>query len=145
MKNVMSILLLTILLGSCKAKEGTNQVLMVNNSNQKILFLSSLDFPDTISFRFLTCSTKDIALIISPNETKPYNVGGTYDVDWEAKLSNYPMGTRMFLVYDADSAAKIADGFIGCDSLYARPDLILKRFDVDINYLIANDWRLTYP
>ncbi len=51
----------------------------------------------------------------------------------------------MYFAYNADSAGKIASGVEGCDSLKRRPDLILKRFDVTLDYLNKHDWQLVYP
>ena len=49
----------------------------------------------------------------------------------------------MFFVYNAVS--KYVTGIAGCDSLGKRKDLVLKRFDVTVDYLNKNNWTLTYP
>lgn len=130
---------------SCKPKDGEKQAFVVNNSTEEIVFIFSDSFPDTVNFNLLGCSTKDKASIVQPSESKYMVIGGTSYVKWEEYLTKFPSSTAMVFIYNAEEAGKIADNLKGCDSLYKRPDLILKRFDMDINYLISNNWRLTYP
>lgn len=114
---------------------------MVNNSGARVVFMTSGDYPDTVNFTFNGCAPADIADITEPGETKAVLLYSS----WEAKLDKLPFKTMMFFVYNPDSAAKIANNVIGCDSLRKRPDLILKRFDVDMEYLNQHDWKLVYP
>lgn len=145
MKGYISLLLIMILFSNCKPKEGTNRVLMVNNSNQDLVFLFSDSFPDTVNFRFISCSTRDVSRMVQPFESRHISVSGSTDLSWEDYLLSYPDNTAMVFVYNMDSTHALSNGIRDCDSLYQRNDLILKRYDVDINYLRSNDWSLTYP
>lgn len=79
--------------------------------------------------------------LLKANEKQVNSTG--HGEKWEEKLSKYPDGTEIFLAYHADSASKYLDNY-GCDSLGKRPDLVLKRFDVTIDYLKKNNWTLSY-
>jgi hypothetical protein len=126
---------------SCdRIRKEDKQIYMVNNSSSRVVYMSSNSYPDTLNFMFNGCSTKDIGNIVSPGESKSIRLYSS----WEKQLDEVPSKTIMFFVYNADSAGNIADNKIGCDSLRKRPDLILKRFDVDINYLNQQDWKLAY-
>ncbi|KQS23824.1 hypothetical protein ASG33_24710 [Dyadobacter sp. Leaf189] len=65
-------------------------------------------------------------------------------VKWETLIPRYPKGRLLFIVYHADSAIRYIDKY-GCDSLGKRHDLVLKRFEVTVDYLKKNNWTLTYP
>lgn len=145
MKKPVLFLIISSCIVSCRDPEGSQRVLMFNGSNKAVVFLSSSDYPDTIDFTISGCGTGDIANIVEPGRSKVYGVGGKADVVWEDFLDRFPQNTMMVFVYDAEAAGSIADNRKGCDSLYKRPDLILKRFDVDMDYLISNGFNLIYP
>lgn len=145
MKKLSFLLLITTSIISCKDPEGSHRVSVINNSREKIVFVSSADYPDTIGFQISGCPTKDIGNIVEPEGSKVYAVGSKADALWEDFLSEFPENTLMVFVYNADSAGAISGKLLGCDSLYKRPDLILKRFDVNMDYLKTHDFKLVYP
>lgn len=130
----------------CKSpKEGERQIIGENNTNASVIFLRSPSYPDTVNFTLIG-SLQDIANIVKPFDSKPYSYGyGAYK-NWAEELTTYNENTMMVFVYDADAVAGIDESSnAGRDSLYKRPDLILKRFDVTISYLEANHYKLVYP
>lgn len=149
MKELSFLLLITTSIISCKDPEGSHRVSVVNNSKETIVHVSSADYPDTVGFQISGCPTKDIGNIIEPEGSKVYAVGSKADALWEDFLSEFPENTLMVFVYNAEAAAAITHTVNGklvyCDSLESRPDLILKRFDVNMDYLKSHDFKLVYP
>lgn len=141
MKKTIIVLLLSIL--SCDPPMDTRMILQ-NNSSLPIAFISgAYDVGASNFYRFSYCNNgKMYYSLVGPNgrEVNPTGHGER----WETKLSKYPDSTEIFLVFNADSANKYVDNF-GCDSLGKRLDLVLKRFDVTVDYLRKNNWTLTYP
>ena len=123
MKRTIAVLLFIVCFAACdRAPKDARQVYMLNHSSQRIIFLTSSDFPDTVGFQFNGCRINDIASIVKPGAEKVY----TYWGYWESLLERIPSGTMMFFVYNADTAQKYYSlyGFDGCDSLRNRPGLI---------------------
>ncbi|WP_138476455.1 hypothetical protein [Dyadobacter bucti] len=138
-----TIIISVLLLFSCDPP-GDSRLMFENNSSHPIIFTKgpyngSINDPYT----FYDCSPSKFAhTYVEPKEKDGYatSPGG----NWETLLPKYPNGTLIFIVYHADSAIKYINDY-GCDSLGKRKDLVLKRFDVTVDYLDKNNWTLTYP
>lgn len=141
MKNTLVLLLLTIL--ACDPP-GDARLMLENNSSSSIIFIMGRYQPDTVKFyKFYDCSSsKDAQTYLEPGERDGYPTGPGNN--WETLLPKYPASTLIFLAYHSDSASKYIDKY-DCDSLGKRKDLILKRFDVTVDYLDNNNWTLSYP
>jgi hypothetical protein len=137
----MIFVLLTLL--ACDPS-GDARLMFENNSSVPIIFTKGLDNVDPDkSFVFYDCSSSKPGSTYLESGKKngyPTSPGG----NWETTIPRYPNGTITFLTFQADSAIKYINNY-GCDSLGKRKDLILKRFDVTLDYLNKNNWTLTYP
>lgn len=149
MKKLVLFLIISSCIVTCRDPEGSHRVSVINNSRETIVHVSSADYPDTIGFQISGCPTKDIGNIVEPEGSKVYGVGAKADVLWEDFLSEFPQNTLMVFIYNAEAAAAITHTVNGkvvyCDSLESRPDLVLKRFDVNMDYLESHDFKLVYP
>lgn len=114
----------------------------VNKSTEKVVFITSMDYVHSSNYSYTSgCPGQDDDRL-SPNEEK---ISIIYS-RWEDKILQTPMGKIIFFVYNSDTAIKYSNILIGsCDTLKKRQDLILKRFEVDLDYLNANNWKLIYP
>jgi len=122
---------------------GDTRLKFANNSSFPIIFTQGPYEGDSVEYyKYYDCTSSEVAHnYVEPGEIDgfPSNPGG----NWERLLvkANRPF---VFIAYRADSAIKYIDNF-GCDSLGKRKDLVLKRFDVTVDYLNRNNWALTYP
>lgn len=145
MKVFMFVLgLAVVLLWGCKNlgfHPTDTRLIIQNNSAQKIVVMTSSDYPDTIYYVLNGCASNDIGRMVEAGESRSYWTRST----WEYNFSEIPSHTLMFLFYNADSANHLWQLYGNCDSLRKRPDLLLKRYDVTLDYLEANNWTLPYP
>lgn len=114
-----------------------------NDSPFRIYYIMSKNYPDTVNNLFEYCgSPSDFRESVKSKETNQVIVKGR----WEDRFKENAQGTLMFIIYNADTAQKyyLLGGY-NCDSLKRRPDLILKRFDVTLDYFRTNNWTLVFP
>ena len=119
-------------------------MILQNNSTFPIAFISGAYIEDSLTFyKFSYCYNGKMFYSYVGSNRKEMNPTA-HGEKWQQKLSQFPDSTEIFLVYHADSASKYINKY-GCDSLGKRHDLVLKRFDVTVDYLNKNNWTLTYP
>jgi hypothetical protein len=123
---------------------GDARLTFQNNSSFPIILAEAQDEGKIgAPYKFYECTSNKLAHTYVKSGEKhgyPTSPGG----NWEILITRYPNQTLLFIVYNADSATKYIDNY-GCDSLGKRNDLVLKRFDVTVDYLKKNNWTLTYP
>lgn len=141
--NIFPILAIVLLFGCTSGPfyHKDDRLIIQNNSTQTIVVMTSGDYPDTTNYVLDGCASNDIAKMVMAEESRSYWATGR----WENKFSQIPSHTLMFLFYNADSANHLWQLYGNCDSLRRRPDLLLKRYDVTLDYLEANNWTLPYP
>ncbi|RFS18769.1 hypothetical protein DVR12_26590 [Chitinophaga silvatica] len=142
---ILLLLLFAIIIG-CR-REPHQNIKIRNNSGRTIVTTYSPDYPDSIHYQLSTCEVANGIRFISS--------GVTWVDIWRRPmvtvLNEIPSKTLMYFVYDADSAKKYyelyrkVNGADGCDSFRVHTELVLKRFDVTIEYLNSHDWTLVYP
>jgi hypothetical protein len=132
-----------LILASCDPP-GDTRLMFQNDSSHPIIFTKAPDEGNAVdAYSFYDCTSSKLAhtyLVQGEKDGYPTSPGG----NWEILIPKYPKGTLLFIVYHADSAINYIDKY-GCDSLGKRNDLVLKRFDVTVDYLKKNNWTLTYP
>jgi hypothetical protein len=119
-------------------------MILQNHSSYPVAFIAgAYEAGISRSYRFHYCNNGKMYYSLVGSNEREVNPTG-HGEKWEEKLSKYLDSTEIFLAYHADSANKYIDNY-GCDSLGKRNDLVLKRFDVTVDYLKKNNWTLTYP
>lgn len=125
---------------SCDPYKLNRKLFISNNSSSKIAVFTSKSYPDSVSYIFESCQAKDVAYLVDPKITRTY----LHRVNWENEINQTANQGLLFVVYNADSVLKYDDNTL-CTTLYKRKDLVLKRFNVTMDYLNRNDWKLSYP
>ena len=135
MKNLNKILGLSILFllsFQCKRKECHKSLIVVNNSNKKLV----IAYPGVriIDKKNYDCLFLD-SMILNPNEHKKYEYGlnGACIEDLSILLSVY------FIDFN-----KYTSDYFPCDSLRVH-NKVLKAFHLDIDSLKKDNFILTYP
>jgi hypothetical protein len=125
---------------SCDPYKLNRKLIISNNSAKKIAMFMSKSYPDSNNYIFESCQVMDVAHLVEPQSKRTY----LHRVNWETEIKQSAGQGLFFFMYNSDSALKYYDNG-HCATLYNRKDLVLKRFDVTIEYLNKKDWILSYP
>lgn len=135
---VCSLLLIITCSNSCEKGEGhgDDRLTIINNSSISIFALLQYNYPDT------TINNEDYthlaynSITIEPNTTKKiWN-----SLNWEDVIQmDNTQGTIMIFVFSSDTVQSYSWEQIRND--YNT----LKRFDLSVNQLKAEDWKVSYP
>lgn len=141
----ISLLIMTFLLGflACKnlLNKNDERVQFQNNVNYDLYYFGSISYPDTINYKTSSCQVEySVDKIFASSKSKM-----SFRRNWEDLFILNSYGVYMIYLYNNDSANYYFNLTGNCDSLINRKDLILKRFDVTLDYLNTHNWTLTYP
>ncbi len=64
MKLLLTTFTVLLLLGCDRSPKDAKRVYMMNHSAQRVVYLSSNSYPDTINFEFNGCPTTDIEIMV---------------------------------------------------------------------------------
>jgi hypothetical protein len=126
---VQLIILMSVILISAKCKKNDyhREIIIKNNSNSKINFSVSLDYPDTT----LPC----------PFAIFEINAGGEYS-DWVRDgWETYIFKPQYYQLFILDP--HIVDS-LTCDSI-SKNHLIIKRYQLSVDDLNSMNWIVNYP
>lgn len=136
MKNIVVFISLFLLLssGSCSPDEGHYKYVFKNESNQSIFVDHNYCYPDTL----FSCDSHEWIELVSPNEESSCELRDSWEKEF-LWLQKKGIDYIQFIVVDS-----LVYRTQPCDSIREH-NLVLKRYQVDLQYMEENNWTITYP
>lgn len=133
--------LLFNILGCDFLKKQDDRATIINRANFDIRYLFSISYPDTNMFEPFSCHINNIADNLGANQSKVL----WSRRNWEDLFAMNGKGIVMLVVYKKDDFSYYWNLTGNCDSILKRKDLIMRRYDLSMDYFAQNDWTVVYP
>lgn len=135
-KNIVVFISLFLLLssGSCSPDEGHYKFVFKNESNRSVFMTLNYHYPDTL----FSCDPHKWIELVSLNEESICELRDSWEKEF-LRLQKKGIDYIQFIVVDS-----LVYRTQPCDSI-RKHNLVLKRYQLDVQYMEEHNWTITYP
>ena len=132
MKYIRTVAVLMCLSGCTPGlREVGPPIVVVNNSDRRINVAISVNYPDT--------SLSDVGIAYDTIYPHAQRKMISVRSGWAGYINKNPHGILLFFISDIDTFYKYGD------EVWQRDYLILKRYELTVDFMEKNNWTVTYP